>query len=83
MTGRMLEIKCPYSRKIKTKGKIDNGICPHYYWTQVQQQLECADLESCDFWQCKLFEYNNRMEWLNDTNHKTVNTEEQNIFSEE
>ena len=48
MVGRMLEIKCPYKRKIKTKGDINGTICPHYYWCQVQQQLECCDLENID-----------------------------------
>ena len=58
--GRMLEIKCPYSRKIITEGEIDGTICPHYYWCQVQQQLECCDLDYCDFWQCNLKEYKDR-----------------------
>ena len=79
MIGRMLEIKCPYSRKIKTKGKIDGGICPHYYWCQVQQQLECCNLEKCDFWQCEIVEYKDRNEWLKDEVGKNINTEEQNV----
>lgn len=80
MIGRMLEIKCPYSRRIKTKGKICGGICPEYYWFQVQQQLECCDLDKCDFWQCSLIEYNSRDEWLIDVDkkNKVINTEEQN-----
>ena len=57
MLGRMLEIKCPLSREIKTKGLIDGDICPHYYFCQVQIQEECCDLEDCDFWQVKLEEY--------------------------
>jgi len=75
--GRMLEIKCPYSRTIKTEGDIDGGICPHYYWCQVQQQLECCDLDYCDFWQCNLKEYKDREIWLTDTT-PTKSTEEQN-----
>ena len=43
--GRMLEIKCPYSRVI-------NGIVPDNYEVQMQIQLEVCDLEICDF--CKL-----------------------------
>ena len=79
MIGRMLEIKCPYKRKIKTKGEINGTICPHYYWCQVQQQLECCDLEKCDFWQCEIIEYN-RVEWLKDSNLSAdINTEEQNV----
>jgi len=75
MIGRMLEIKCPYSRKIKTKGKIEGGICPTYYYCQVQQQLECCKLEKCDFWQCELSEYNNRNDWFNDDCKTTRNSE--------
>ena len=47
--GVMLEIKCPYSRKI-------NGIVPFHYWTQIQIQLEVADLERCDFLECEIKE---------------------------
>ncbi len=70
LVGRMLEIKCPFVRKIKTTGEIKDGICPLYYWTQVQQQLECCDLDKCDFWQCELLEYSDRTDFLNDTDEK-------------
>lgn len=66
LIGRMLEIKCPLSRQIKLEGKIDGEICPHYYFCQVQQQLECCDLDYCDFWQCTLKEYENKEDMLND-----------------
>lgn len=65
--GRMLEIKCPFSRTIKTSGEIYDNICPAYYWIQVQQQLECCDLDECDFWQCNISEYKNRKEFVEDT----------------
>lgn len=65
--GRMLEIKCPYRRKIKQKGEIKGEICPIYYWVQVQLQLECCDLDECDFWQCNIQQYNNRNEFNQDT----------------
>jgi putative phage-type endonuclease len=70
MVGRMLEIKCPMSRTILTEGKEDGEVCPHYYWTQVQQQLECCDLEECDFWQCNIRECSHE-DWEADmsTNH--------------
>jgi len=64
--GTMLEIKCPFRRVIKKEGKIDGDICPHYYWVQVQVQLECCDLDTCDFWQCTIREYNTREEWFLD-----------------
>lgn len=67
MVGRMLEIKCPFRREIKTSGEIYDNICPAYYWAQVQQQLECCNLDECDFLQCKIEEYNDRTEFVEDT----------------
>jgi putative phage-type endonuclease len=74
--GYMLEIKCPYVRPIKNKGKIAGEICPYYYYCQVQQQLECCDLEYCDFIQCKIKEYDDRDAYLKDTSHKMNITED-------
>jgi len=78
--GRMLEIKCPLSRNEWRQDNIPltdlknlsnkNVICPAYYWIQVQLQLECCDLEECDFWQCKIGEYNNREDFIFDTHGK-------------
>ena len=69
--GRMLEIKCPLSRKIcKTgpeTGPGKNVQCPQYYWVQVQLQLECCDLDECDFWQCNIDEYASREEFNRDS----------------
>ena len=75
--GRMLEIKCPYTRKIKLKGKIDGEICPHYYWCQVQQQLKCCALEKCDFWQCSLSEYASEEQLLNDETETLIYQEQE------
>lgn len=57
--GVMLEIKCPVSRKI-------TGIPPEYYWCQVQGQLEVCELDRCDFLECKLKEYDDEEEYLQD-----------------
>ncbi len=65
--GRMLEIKCPFIRKIKHDGEIIDHQVPIYYWVQVQLQLQCCELDECDFWQCKIYEYDDREEFLNDT----------------
>ena len=65
--GRMVEIKCVVRRKINTDGPIKDHQCPLYYWDQVQQQLECCNLEKCDFWQCEIKEYDNRKEFIEDT----------------
>jgi hypothetical protein len=66
LVGRMVEIKCPTSRKITTVGAVKGDICPIQYWCQIQQQLECLDLDECDFVQCNFERYKNREEWLND-----------------
>jgi len=81
LVGRMLEIKCPLKRKIETIGQIDGGICPHYYWVQVQIQLACCKYEECDFWQCDIKEYTDD-DWLLDNTEDPVickSTCEQNI----
>jgi putative phage-type endonuclease len=87
--GRMLEIKCPFQRKIlmdpdapEVYGphgeKITNlykdvkkGVCPAYYWVQVQLQLQCCELDECDFWQAEISEYDTKEEFLADTDKKT------------
>jgi len=74
--GYMLEIKCPYVRPIKNKGKIAGEICPFYYYCQVQQQLECCNLDYCDFIQCKIKEYADRDAYLKDTDHTMNITED-------
>lgn len=74
MIGRMLEIKCPLRREIKCEGEIYGVICPEYYWAQVQVQLEVCNLDECDFWQCKIEEYNDRKEFVEDTNYKSKET---------
>jgi putative phage-type endonuclease len=68
--GKMLEIKCPLVRKIQHSGEIKDHICPIYYWVQVQLQLECCDLDECDFWQCNIAEYKSREEFMEDTDSK-------------
>ncbi len=70
LVGRMLEIKCPTMRKIKYTDNIVDNICPIYYWCQIQQQLECLDLDECDFVQCNIERYQNRDEWITDTDPK-------------
>ena len=56
--------------------RFDCGkICPFYYWCQVQQQLECCNFETCDFWQVNIKEYESREKYLLDTNLDTKLTE--------
>lgn len=77
--GTMVEIKCPVTRDITKEGKIVGDICPFYYFCQVQQQLICCELDVCDFWQCKIIEYKNREEYLNDECNDTIHTVNDNI----
>jgi putative phage-type endonuclease len=72
--GTMLEIKCPITREINTSGHLVGDICPFYYYCQVQQQLICCELDICDFWQCKIIEYNSRQEYLLDSCEKSQHT---------
>ncbi len=67
LVGRMLEIKVPLRRNICKKGEVKGEICPIYYWDQVQLQMECCDLDECDFWQCTICEYPNKDIFINDT----------------
>ena len=60
--GRMLEIKCPPKRKF-TK------TVPKHYWYQMQGQLECCNLEECDFLQVKFQEYDNYEDYVKDGNN--------------
>ena len=54
--GIMLEIKCPMKRTI-------TGVPPFHYWTQMQLQLEVADLDACDFFECDFQTYANEHEF--------------------
>jgi hypothetical protein len=55
--GIMLEIKCPYSRKI-------NGVVPFHYWQQMQIQLETCDLDICHFLECEILELENEDQFM-------------------
>lgn len=58
--GTMIEIKCPFRRKI-------TGIPPFYYWIQVQLQLEVCNLDICDFVEYEFTEFKTEEEFLDDT----------------
>lgn len=57
--GRMLEIKCPYSRQI-------TGIIPDHYWVQQQCQMYVAKCTSCDYLEVEIMEYENHTEFMED-----------------
>jgi putative phage-type endonuclease len=57
--GTMIEIKCPYSRKPSGLPKIQ-------YWIQMQQQMECCNMEQCDFIDVVIREYGCRDAYIED-----------------
>ena len=56
--GRMLEVKNIVNREI-------NGIPKEDYWIQMQLQLECCDLEYCDFLETRFKEYEDEDDFYN------------------
>jgi len=65
--GIMIEIKCPYSRKI-----IDGEI-PEKYYYQIQGQLAVCKLEDCDYIECEFISLGSKEEYLDlkeDENYK-------------
>lgn len=48
--GIMLEIKCPWRRK------IEQGNVPLQYFHQIQAQLAVCDLDECDYFECAISE---------------------------
>jgi len=83
LLGRMLEIKCPPQRVILCSGQICGDICPEHYWVQVQQQLECCDLDECDFWQCLITEYDDEETYNLDEVNDLVHSENQKYDQDE
>lgn len=57
--GVMLEIKCPYSRKLA-------GPVPPAYYAQIQGQLDTAGLDLCDYFEVRLGEYLTEADFLGD-----------------
>ena len=58
--GIMIEIKCPYSRKI-----VD-GYIPEKYKMQIQGQLAVCNLTECDYIECYFKEFQNELDFLED-----------------
>lgn len=58
--GRLVEIKNIYNREM-------DGIPSEAYWTQMQIQMQCCDLEACDFVETRFKEYESAEEfWASD-----------------
>lgn len=65
--GRLVEIKNIYNREM-------DGIPSEAYWTQMQIQMQCCDLEACDFVETRFKEYESADAFWNSTDvcHKGV-----------
>ena len=63
--GRMLEIKNIVNRDI-------TGIPKKEYWIQTQLQMECCNLDECDFLECRFQEYESKEEFDKDGDFQTT-----------
>jgi len=60
--GVMVEIKCPFKRKI-------TGDVPLQYYYQIQGQLDVCGLDECDFLECEFTEYTSEDDYLSDASY--------------
>jgi len=67
LVGRMLEIKFPKVRQILTKGQLNGDICPRQYYLQCLTQMYVTKMDECDFLQCKMEEYENYEDYMEDS----------------
>lgn len=58
--GIMIEIKCPYRRKM-------DGTIPEQYYIQMQGQMYVCGLKECDYIECDMQVYTNTDEFKRDT----------------
>jgi putative phage-type endonuclease len=64
--GIMIEIKCPYTRQIKT-----NFIPPKYYM-QIQGQLAVCGLEECEYIECDFKNLKTEEDYLKELNEDLI-----------
>jgi putative phage-type endonuclease len=62
--GKLIEFKCPISRKFDEHTPI-----PDTYYHQMQMQMECTNLDECDYVEMK-FATCQQIEWNASTAHK-------------
>lgn len=55
--GIMVEIKCPFKRKI-------TGEIPLQYYYQIQGQLDVCGLDECDYFECEFGTYDTKEEFI-------------------
>lgn len=59
--GTMVEIKCPPTRQIESFEVVP------YYYSQMQLQMECCELDRVEFIECKFYEYRSKKSFLIDS----------------
>jgi putative phage-type endonuclease len=61
--GRLVEIKNIYNREM-------DGVPSEAYWVQMQLQMQCCELEACDFVETRFEEYESEDAYKTDTNDR-------------
>lgn len=57
--GIMVEIKCPFKRKV-----IEGGEVPEQYAYQIQGQLDVCGLRECDYFECEFLAVDNEEDFI-------------------
>lgn len=55
--GKMVEIKCPWRRK------IEQGVVPEQYFLQIQGQLSVCELDECDYIEVIMMDIENEQQY--------------------
>lgn len=74
--GIMIEIKCPYSRKIK------KNVIPEKYYYQIQGQLAVCNLSECDYVECDFGTINNENDYIKYVSDNNLNNKNHGIIAE-
>lgn len=74
--GIMIEIKCPYSRKIK------KNFIPEKYYYQIQGQLAVCELNECDYIECEFKILDTEKEYIEYINNNNLSNIKHGIIAE-
>ena len=74
--GIMIEIKCPYSRKLK------KDYIPVKYYYQIQGQLAVCELKECDYVECYFETFDNYDDYFNYVSNNNLYNKNHGIIAE-
>ena len=74
--GIMIEIKCPYSRKLK------KDYIPEKYYYQIQGQLAVCELKECDYVECYFETFDNYEDYFNYVSNNNLYNKNHGIIAE-